>query len=56
MRWTLKVISVLVVVLLITVTFQGAVAKHYEDPADLFQAADAKMYEAKRSGRNQVCF
>jgi diguanylate cyclase (GGDEF)-like protein len=28
---------------------------HYEDAADLFQAADAKMYEAKRSGRDQVC-
>jgi diguanylate cyclase (GGDEF)-like protein len=29
---------------------------HYEDPADLFHAADDKMYEAKRNGRNQVCF
>jgi len=28
---------------------------HYEDPSDLFKAADDKMYEAKRNGRNQVC-
>jgi diguanylate cyclase (GGDEF)-like protein len=28
---------------------------HYEDPLDLFKAADDKMYEAKRNGRNQVC-
>ena len=28
---------------------------HYEDPIDVFKAADDKMYEAKRSGRNQVC-
>lgn len=28
---------------------------HYEDPADLLKAADDKMYEAKRNGRNQVC-
>jgi diguanylate cyclase (GGDEF)-like protein len=28
---------------------------HYEDPSDLFKAADDKMYEAKRSGRNRVC-
>lgn len=29
---------------------------HYEDGAEIFRAADAKMYEAKRSGRNEVCF
>jgi two-component system cell cycle response regulator len=29
---------------------------HYEDPLDVFKAADGKMYEAKRSGRNQVCY
>ena len=29
---------------------------HYEDATELFQASDAKMYEAKRNGRNQVCF
>ncbi len=28
---------------------------HYEDPADVLKAADDKMYEAKRNGRNQVC-
>ena len=28
----------------------------YEDAWDLFKAADDKMYEAKRAGRNQVCF
>ena len=28
---------------------------HYEDPGDLLKAADDKMYEAKRNGRNQVC-
>jgi diguanylate cyclase (GGDEF)-like protein len=27
----------------------------YEDAWDLFKAADDKMYEAKRAGRNQVC-
>ena len=29
---------------------------HYEDPSDLFKAADDKMYEAKRGGRDQVCY
>jgi diguanylate cyclase (GGDEF)-like protein len=29
---------------------------HYEDAVRLLEAADAKMYEAKRNGRNQVCF
>ncbi len=28
----------------------------YEDPVELFRAADDKMFEAKRSGRNRVCF
>ncbi len=27
----------------------------YEDPSDVLKAADDKMYEAKRNGRNQVC-
>jgi diguanylate cyclase (GGDEF)-like protein len=30
--------------------------EQYEDAWDLFKAADDKMYEAKRAGRNQVCF
>ena len=30
--------------------------EEYEDAWDLFKAADDKMYEAKRAGRNQVCF
>ena len=29
---------------------------HYEDGEEILKAADAKMYEAKRNGRNQVCF
>jgi two-component system cell cycle response regulator len=29
---------------------------HYEDAVEIFKAADAKMYEAKRNGRNQVCW
>ena len=29
---------------------------HYEDPSDLFKAADDKMYEAKRGGRNRISF
>ena len=29
---------------------------HYEDAEEVLKAADAKMYEAKRNGRNQVCF
>lgn len=28
---------------------------HYEDPEDLYKAADEKLLEAKRTGRNQVC-
>lgn len=28
----------------------------YDDAWDLFKAADDKMYEAKRAGRNQICF
>ena len=40
-----------------TVTVSVGVAEwqtHYEDPLDLFKAADGKMYEAKQNGRNQV--
>ena len=43
----------------VAVTVSVGVAEwqtHYEDPSDLFKAADEKMYEAKRNGRNQVCF
>lgn len=43
----------------VEVTLSVGVAEwqpHYGDGAEIFQAADAKMYEAKRSGRNQVCF
>ncbi len=43
----------------VDVTISVGVAEwqsHYEDAMDLFQVADAKMYEAKRNGRNQVCF
>lgn len=29
---------------------------HYEDAMDVYKAADDKMYEAKRNGRNQVCY
>ncbi len=42
----------------VAVTVSVGVAEwqpHYEDPGDLFKAADEKMYEAKRNGRNQVC-
>ena len=42
----------------IEVTVSVGVAEwqaHYEDAWDLFKAADDKMYEAKRAGRNQVC-
>jgi diguanylate cyclase (GGDEF)-like protein len=42
----------------ITVTVSIGAAEwqpHYEDPLELFKAADDKMYEAKRNGRNQVC-
>ena len=28
---------------------------HYDDPDDLFKAADEKLFEAKRLGRNRVC-
>lgn len=28
---------------------------HYEDAVDLFKAADDRLFEAKRLGRNQVC-
>ncbi|MGB5697487.1 MAG: GGDEF domain-containing protein [Polyangiales bacterium] len=43
----------------VEVTVSAGVAEwqpHYEDPSELFKAADAKMYEAKRRGRNQVQF
>ena len=42
----------------VNVTVSVGVAEwqtHYEDPSDVLKAADDKMYEAKRNGRNQVC-
>jgi two-component system cell cycle response regulator len=42
----------------VNVTVSVGVAEwqpHYEDPIDVFKAADDKMYEGKRNGRNQVC-
>lgn len=41
----------------IPVTISGGVATLGEDDssADLIKAADAKLYEAKRSGRNRIC-
>lgn len=42
----------------VNVTISVGVAEwqsHYEDAIDLFKAADDKMFEAKRGGRNQVC-
>lgn len=42
----------------IAVTVSIGVAEwqpHYEDAVDIVKAADAKMYDAKRNGRNQVC-
>ena len=42
----------------IEVTVSVGVAEwqgHYEDPHDLYKAADEKLLEAKRLGRNQVC-
>lgn len=43
----------------VDVTISVGVAEwqpHYEDASDLYKHADDKMYEAKRNGRNQVCF
>ena len=40
----------------VTVSVGVAEWQHdYEDAGDLLKAADDKMYEAKRAGRNQVC-
>lgn len=42
----------------VSVTVSVGVAEwqpHYADATELFKAADEKMYEAKRAGRNRVC-
>ena len=42
----------------IDVTVSVGVAEwqaHYDDPEDLYKAADDKLLEAKRTGRNKVC-
>ena len=43
----------------VDVTISVGVAEwqpQYEDAAELYRAADDKMFEAKRNGRNQVCY
>lgn len=41
--------------LAVTISIGVAVAPPHYEPDALFGAADAKLYEAKRSGRNRVC-
>ncbi len=39
----------------VTISMGGAILREDESGTDLVKAADAKLYEAKRSGRNRVC-
>jgi diguanylate cyclase (GGDEF)-like protein len=39
----------------VTISMGGAVLKEDDTGTDLVKAADTKLYEAKRSGRNRVC-